>query len=387
MSGRGYIQGINTQRIKWAIDNYNTTPDKFGDNLKIDKFSQKLENNEFSFLQLQKISEALGYGVLFFMEVEPPKEDKIHSIHYRTLSNQNIPFDNNLAKLVKRVEKHRQIYLSLIEELGTPLIPFEPPALTGSIAEKSQTVRNWLGLSLDSKYKFEEYKERIIEKGLLVFQSAGYFGKWKVKNNIIDGFAIYHQQSPIIFITKGNDEFDIFKSKTRQSFTLFHELAHILLHKQDRIDNTDTIYKPSDPKEQEANQFAGYCLVPDNLLKNLDVPQQVAQYYEKFHSLAEKLGISVEVIVRRLSNSGKIKPENYNAYTEWYNENISKYIKKSKGGNRHRDREPLHLFGKPYVNTVLSALEEKHITLNKASDYLDGLKINHLKKLQEHLYG
>ena len=48
----------------------------------------------------------------------------------------------------------------------------------------------------------------------------------------------------------------------------------------------------------------------------------------------------------------------------------------------YRHREPKHIFGSPFVSTILDALSANHITLNKASSYLDNLKINDLHKLE-----
>ncbi len=44
--------------------------------------------------------------------------------------------------------------------------------------------------------------------------------------------------------------------------------------------------------------------------------------------------------------------------------------------------EPINIFGDGYVATVLDALQNKHITLNKATTHLDNLKIRTLHKLE-----
>ena len=118
------------------------------------------------------------------MEKGLPDLERVHSAHYRTLANQDVDFDANLSKLVKQVEKHRDVYLSILEELEEPVTDFKPPELTGSIKEKAQAVRQWLGLSQRENYDFDKYKNCILSKGVLVFQSAGYLGKWKVQTPI-----------------------------------------------------------------------------------------------------------------------------------------------------------------------------------------------------------
>ena len=53
----------------------------------------------------------------------------------------------------------------------------------------------------------------------------------------------------------------------------------------------------------------------------------------------------------------------------------------------YRHREPKHIFGDRFVSTVLDALNSRHITLSKASSYLDSLKINDLHELERHYAG
>jgi hypothetical protein len=53
----------------------------------------------------------------------------------------------------------------------------------------------------------------------------------------------------------------------------------------------------------------------------------------------------------------------------------------------YRHREPKHVFGDMFVRTVLDALSARHITLAKASDYLDRLRIDDLHRLEQHYAG
>ena len=53
----------------------------------------------------------------------------------------------------------------------------------------------------------------------------------------------------------------------------------------------------------------------------------------------------------------------------------------------YRYREPKHVFGDTFVRTVLDALNARHITLAKASSYLDSLKIKDLHQLENFYAG
>jgi len=60
-------------------------------------------------------------------------------------------------------------------------------------------------------------------------------------------------------------------------------------------------------------------------------------------------------------------------------------IEEGGGSRAYRNREPRHIFGDTFVRTVLDSLYARHITLAKASGYLDNLKIKDLHQL-ERLY-
>jgi hypothetical protein len=68
--------------------------------------------------------------VLFFLEPEPVEALQVHTPQFRTLANQKPELSPRLKNLIERVEKQRQIFLSLQDELdGEELTPFESPDL------------------------------------------------------------------------------------------------------------------------------------------------------------------------------------------------------------------------------------------------------------------
>lgn len=96
--------------------------------------------------------------------------------------------------------------------------------------------------------------------------------------------------------------------EARQSFTIAHELGHLLLHsnKSFHIDNiiigrrNEASSMAVDDNEIEANQFAAELLMPRYLLEevlegvDLDCPDQISD-------LAKKIGVSHQALSIRLS--------------------------------------------------------------------------------------
>jgi Zn-dependent peptidase ImmA (M78 family) len=200
------------------------------------------------------------------------------------------------------------------------------------------------------------------------------------KNNPVLGFAIYDPVCPVIVVKKQDFE-------SRQTFTLIHELGHLLLHRQSSIDDQND-FESTQEGEREANEFAGYFLVPDVVLATINDelrPSQVSEFDNWLASFRRDWGVSSEVILRRLLGASRLSSELYTEYRAW----ASAYVPKAEdGGSRlYRHREPIHIFGHRYVRTVLDSLEANNITLARACTYLDGIKIKKLRQLEGHYAG
>jgi len=378
------IKSINPERVAWCCADYGITPDDLASELNIAASSiERLMAGEdgITFSQLRKFAEYFGRGVFFFLESGPVDGDQVHTPQFRTLANQKLELSTNLKKLIERVEKQRAVYLSLLEDLDeTEQLRFNPPKLPRKdLREAAHIARKWLGLAEENN--FDTYRVAVEAKGVLVFRSNGYNGKWQIpKQNPILGFTLYDLICPVIVIKKQNSE-------SQQSFTLMHELGHLLLHKTSSIDDEHDM-QSHEGREREANVFAGHLLVPDDFLVNIrdaQRPNDVAQYDEWLTQQRRAWGVSGEVILRRLLDSGRLQQGQYGAYRLWRAK--LPIIEAESGTRMYRYREPKHVFGDTFVRTVLDALNARHITLAKASSYLDSLKIKDLHQLENFYAG
>lgn len=376
---RDLISGINLRRIEWCCDEFNITLEDLAENSKIK--IDNIQNTKLGYIQLEKIAKFFGYGTLFFLEPDAPEIEKIHSPAFRTLANQEIDLDVNVKKLITQVEWHRDVYLSLLEDLNREHYLEMPDVGRGSVEDRANVVREWLGIKDDATnlYTYEDYRQKLEGKGILVFQSMGYFGAWKITNEKLIGFSITHDTVPAIFIKK--------TSPQRQTFTLFHELGHLLLHENHYIDDKKNLeFGRASGREVEANNFAAHCLLPNSILEEEvmpNIPETYLEYDDQFNPVANRLGISVEVIVVALLKQRQITREMYDAYRENRLQRGGR-TSESGGSREYRHREPRHIFGDTYTKTVLDALNVREITTTKASNYLDRLKVADIKKLSEY---
>ena len=378
------IQSINLARIDWCCADRGMTRDALAHEIDIAPASfDRIMAGELglTFNQLRKLAAFFGRGTLFFMEPGPVNEATVHSPQFRTLSNQKPELSHRMKLLIERAEQQRGIYLALREELdATDIVRFAPPSFEGlSIPAAAKQAREWLGLA--DRNSFDSYRLAIEARGLLVFRSNGYNGRWQIaKESPILGFSLYDPECPVIVVKKQDAD-------TRQSFTLMHELGHLLLHRASSIDDEGDLHSP-DGQEREANAFAGHLLVPDNFLLSIrdDLrPTDVAEFDDWLEPQRKAWGVSGEMILRRLMDAGRLPAAAYAAYREW---NRQRVIPGKEGGSReHRNREPKHIFGDGYVRLVLDALSSRRITLAKASSYLDNLTIKDLHKLEQFYAG
>lgn len=375
------IQSINPERIAWCCADLGITLDELAAETGISASTMEhvmAREDGMTFNQLRKVADHFGRGVLFFLEEGPVNEAQVHSTQFRTLANQKPELSPKLKALIERVEKQRAVYLSLREDLDDADRPrFSPPDLPRHDLRKAARIaRLWLGLN--DQNSFDTYREALESRGVLVFRSNGYNGKWQIaKQNPILGFSLYDPICPVIVVKKLDWD-------TQQSFTLMHELGHLLLHKTSSIDD-ERDFQSHRGHEREANAFAGYLLVPDTFLASIrdaERPDEVSQYDAWLVHQRRAWGVSGEVILRRLLDTGRLPQNQYEAYRQWRAQSV---VAQKDGGNREwRHREPRHIFGDVFVRTVLDALYARHITLTKASSYLDSLKIKDLHQLERY---
>ncbi|MDP2760644.1 MAG: ImmA/IrrE family metallo-endopeptidase [Sideroxyarcus sp.] len=378
------IQSINPDRIAWCCADLGITSDQLAAETGIAAVTMEhvmTGKDGMTFNQLRKVADHFGRGVLFFLEEGPVDDAQVHSPQFRTLANQKPELSAKLKALIERVEKQREVYLSLREDLDDADRPrFSPPVLPNDdLQEAARLVRLWLGLN--EQNDFDSYREALESRGVLVFRSNGYNGKWQIaKENPILGFSLYDTVCPVIVVKKLDWE-------TRQTFTLMHELGHLLLHKTSSIDDERDLQSHRG-HEREANAFAGYLLVPDAFLAGIsdaERPADVSQYDYWLERQRKAWGVSGEMILRRLLDAGRLPQDRYDAYRKWAEQSV---VAQSEGGSRkYRNREPRHIFGDTFVRTVLDSLYARHITLAKASGYLDNLKIKDLHQLKRYYAG
>ena len=382
---------INPNRLNWCMNTIQIDIEHLSSEVHIAKPTLVLAMENHAALtvtQLQKIATYFKRSLLFFLDPNEVREEKIFTPQFRTINNQKPIHSSKLRTFIERVEKQRQVYIGLLEDLGEPINANWHPDLNWNVTDIkkiSANIREWL--ELPKSYDFNDLRHAVEKKGIIVIVSNGYNGKWQIdKKDPVRGFSLYYEILPIIVIKKQ-------ASEGAQAFTLMHELAHLLLHKESTIDNDEDFYNYQG-KEKEANEFAGNLLVPDVFLNQINIKRLLnlrINEYDDFLADFKKLWcVSGRAILVRLLRNDKIPQQCYQDYVtlqeKKYNAEESRINLDKKPIPRiYRHREPINVFGKPFVYAVFDSLHNKNITLAKASTYLDNLKISDVRQLERHV--
>lgn len=379
------ITSINPQRVAWCLADMGVTVEQAAAETGV--AAERLQavlggDGGLTFAQLRKLADYLGRSVLFLLEPEPVEADRANTAQFRTLASQKPDLSRRVKQLVRRVEQQRAVYLGLLDELDAADRPrFEPLTLPSDPIAAAGLARQWLNLG--DANTFDGYREAVQGKGILVFRTNGYAGRWQIaKESPILGFALYDPVLPVIVVKRQAAE-------AQQTFTLMHELGHVLLHRTSSVDD-EADFRATKGMERAANQFAAHVLLPETRLAQLndaERPDDVAQLDEWLRAYRRAWGISSDVILLRLVEASRLRQAVYDAYRAWRDAQPQTQRQDESGSREYRHREPRHVFGDPYVRTVLSALSARQITLSKASDYLDGLKVTDLHKLERFYAG
>ena len=270
---------------------------------------------------------------------------------------------SKIRKLIVRVEQYRDLLLELRQDIDDPVHPFSLPNLLNINQEKktASIVRKWL--SIDDTLDFTELKSHLEQKSIFVFLTSKYKGWSHVDNRAFRGLSMTHEVMPIIIM---ND----LDSRKAQSFTLIHELCH-LIRGDTNIDGENT----ADSKiEKWCDKLAGEILMPAS--------SSIWEYLtdtnlSEIKKLAKRFKVSPYAVLVRLRQLKKIDQQTYlsceSKLKQEYEDQRKKLQNKSGGLARNRTREIKKQFGNTFVNAVLSAWRNQEITLHKATKLL-GLK-------------
>ncbi|MER9850178.1 ImmA/IrrE family metallo-endopeptidase [Mesorhizobium sp. M0106] len=288
--------------------------------------------------------------------------------------------------------ERRELARELADDLGQELIRFDMQAALNDRPDNvGETIRSALGITTalqnawrdsDGRASFNAWRSRIEAKGVLIFQTT------RFDTEEASGFAIADDILPIIAVNRKDPP-------TRRTFSLVHELAHLLL-KVSGVSDLDTdAARPAEDQRLEifCNHVAAASLMPrDAVLNDPRIsgrPLRSTDWSDnEISDIARSFGVSREAILRRLLTFDRTTPEFYTMKRGQYQAERQAWLKKQKqeasegpGIPRNMPQETLSNFGKPLVQMIIGNYHQENLTLSEVSGYL-GIKAKHLPKLE-----
>ena len=326
-----------------------------------------------TYVQLESVAHRFGVPVSVLFFPKPPDMPE-PSRSFRTLP------EHEFAALPPRMHllvRKAQAFQISLTELTDGRSPADRPMLRAFDGEKPEPeeVRAWLGVSLDDQRgwadpatAFREWRNALYDAGVFVFKDA-------FRQDDYCGFSIYDAELPVIYVNSS-------RSATRQIFTLFHELGH-LLHETSGLDPvpSDVLKRlpmPSRSVETECNRFAADLLLPPGELDRLMADEKPTE--SAATRIAGDLNLSREMVYRHFLDHGWITLEAYRDARERWNVPPTR---SGAGGNSNRTL--VTYLGTQYLDMAFAAYYRNRLDENGLADAL-GVKPARLPKLERLLY-
>jgi Zn-dependent peptidase ImmA (M78 family) len=375
------ITGIQVAVLQWARESQGFSIEEVAKRLKRDPAEiAAWEAGERSPTYVQL--ETLAYKIykrplaLFFLPQPPP--ERAPETEFRTLPDFDLEDLSSDTRYQIRLAHSLQLSLKELNEGRNPAerVIFREIDLSHQkdVRQQADQIRRYLGISLQTQTEWRS-SETALKAWRNAIEGAGVFVfKHAFKEKGISGFCLLDDEFPVIYLNNST-------SKTRQVFSLFHELAHLLFH-INGISKFDTSYirqlpLPERLIEQFCNALAAELLVPS---ADFDAQLRVIDRIDEraVERLATRYSVSREVVYRRLFDKGLITQTQYEEKAaEWA---AQAEQRKNSGGDYYATQAAY--LGERYLKLVFGRHYQGQLSLEQVADYL-GVKTKSVAGLEE----
>lgn len=364
------ISGINPHLLVWARERAGQTVEEVASAMhKSPKIIESWESGEAAPTYVQL--EALAYKVykrpvaLFFFPEPPEEVDPKHE--FRTLPGAEVEDLDADTRHKVREAQALQISLAELTNGHNPAQRHILRMLAASLGSPTRTaaaVRAFLGISLSTQTDIWKSTDEALKAWRAAIEDAGVFVfKDSFKQKDVSGFSLYDSEFPLVVINNST-------AATRQIFTLFHELAHLLVHESGMTKKDDRYISSltGDARRIEVfcNAFAAELLIPEAVVRSAVTRSGTAD--SVVSDLAAKFKISREVVLRRMLDFGMVTQRRYERMAAQWNDEYEASLKarKEKGGRGS------------YYNNVITYLSDCYARLAFTNYYRGSISVEQL---------
>ena len=330
-----------------------------------------------SYSQLERLAEWFKVPVAVFFP-DPPDLPSLENT-FRTLTPDQVAEIPPRIRLLLRKARAFQIGLEELcdghnqaARLITRELTFEP---SDNIERIAVELRDYLGVTLELQFSWgstdvalKEWRRALLDVGVYVFKD-------QFREPQFSGFCLYDDEFPIIYVNNST-------AKTRQIFTMFHELGHWLFHTSGVDCQTDDFAGRFDgdkqPIEVICNRLAACLLVPESSFDAaLEGKSPTAATAAE---LAQLFGVSRESIYRKFLDRGQITNRDYERAAEKW----ARHKHQGTGGDYFKNT--IAYLGIEYIDLAFQKFYQNRMTYDQLADILD-TKPKNLSRLEEVIAG
>lgn len=367
-----YVSGVNPEILRWAREKAGLSIEEIAQSFRKDvEVVSGWESGEVvpTYNQLEKLAYSLYKRpiALFFFPSPPDEPDPGKA--FRTLPDVEVENLHPDTLLAVREAKAMQLTLYELVDGENPSekqifkdIKIHPNANPSDIA---LAVRDYLGVPLNEQVKWRRIDDALKNWRNVVEENGIFIFKRSFKQGDISGFCLADDELPVIYLNNST-------AKSRQIFSIFHELAHILLSTSGITKSNDTYigYLTGQARAVEifCNRFAGEFLVPSaDFEKRLDPRQPIDELVTK---LSRRYGVSREVVLRKLLDRRIVSPDDYDRFVEeWLDDYEKLKGRKSKGGDYYATQATY--YGQKFLGLVFSKYYSGSLTVQQVASYMN----------------
>jgi Zn-dependent peptidase ImmA (M78 family) len=240
------------------------------------------------------------------------------------------------------------------------------------VIKTAGTIREALGIDHSIQKSFRD-----VYKGLNYYRSAfeelGIF-TFQLHLEGERAFCLLDDEFPVIILNSGD-------SPNSKIFSMFHELAHILMGNEDIYSEVNNPVYLNDPNEILCNKIAAEVLVPINEFTGQYASGIKVIEETVVQKIANNYCVSKEVILRRLLELGKTSSGIYLDYKKKWDDAFMH--SESSGGDYYRNK--ISALGKTYVNKVFDEFRNGRISDGQITNFL-GIKYAQLARIESEVY-
>ncbi len=316
-----------------------------------------------SYPQLEKLADRFKTPIAVFFFPEPPDLEPL-SKSFRTMPEPQFEQISRRVRFLLRKARAFQFSLAELNDGKNPedrlitrdlSFPVDVP-----IADMASRVRDYLSITLEQQIGWESedkalenWRYRLNDVGVFVFKDA-------FRDETYSGFCLYDDEFPIIYANNST-------AKTRQIFTLFHELAHLLYHTSgvDKFRDDHIHALDGDAKRIEilCNRFAAQLLVPADAFSGEFAGLEASR--ETAAMLASRFHVSREVIYRIFLDRGLIDQTEYESGAAAF----AGEKKTGKGGDYYNNQ--IAYLGPRYIGLAFRQYYANRIDEAQLADHLN----------------